>query len=210
MRFTPSLRSTRRHEHVSQTSLSPMRLGTSQGGLEADCCREAAWVHAGECATQDAQVELHGLTAVGAQKRDVVAVRHLGQHGGGEVARDEEAPRLRRAGRHPGHVASRSIGPVLDRRPQHGHPVPRTGASRCARFSDGIDPSTSTRRLVLDLLASLAEYERELTAERLNAGIAASRQRQLDVARVERWCRVRALSRSATRCASRWTSPRGI
>jgi DNA invertase Pin-like site-specific DNA recombinase len=43
-------------------------------------------------------------------------------------------------------------------------------------LSDGIDPATSTGRLMLNMLATLAEYERELIVERINAGIAASRQ----------------------------------
>lgn len=43
-------------------------------------------------------------------------------------------------------------------------------------LSDGIDPATSTGRLMLNMLATLAEYERELVVERVNAGIAAARQ----------------------------------
>lgn len=42
-------------------------------------------------------------------------------------------------------------------------------------ISDGIDPATSTGRLMLNMLATLAEYERELIVERVNAGIATSR-----------------------------------
>ena len=42
-------------------------------------------------------------------------------------------------------------------------------------ISDGIDPATSTGRLMLNMLATLAEYERELITERINAGIAAAR-----------------------------------
>jgi DNA invertase Pin-like site-specific DNA recombinase len=42
-------------------------------------------------------------------------------------------------------------------------------------FSDGIDQSTSTGWLMLNMLATLAEYERELIVERVNAGIAAAR-----------------------------------
>jgi DNA invertase Pin-like site-specific DNA recombinase len=38
--------------------------------------------------------------------------------------------------------------------------------------SDGIDPSTRTGRMMLGMLATLAEYERELIVERVNAGIA--------------------------------------
>jgi DNA invertase Pin-like site-specific DNA recombinase len=42
-------------------------------------------------------------------------------------------------------------------------------------ISDGIDPTTPTGRLMLGLLATLAEYERELIRERVNAGIAAAK-----------------------------------
>lgn len=44
-------------------------------------------------------------------------------------------------------------------------------------ISDGIDPTTSTGRLMLGLLATLAEYERELISERVTAGIAAAKER---------------------------------
>lgn len=40
---------------------------------------------------------------------------------------------------------------------------------------DGIDPDASTGRLMLHMLATLAEYERELIRERVNAGIAAAK-----------------------------------
>lgn len=43
-------------------------------------------------------------------------------------------------------------------------------------MSDGIDPATSTGRLMLNLMATLAEYERELIFERVTAGIAAARE----------------------------------
>jgi DNA invertase Pin-like site-specific DNA recombinase len=43
-------------------------------------------------------------------------------------------------------------------------------------ISDGIDPATSTGRLMLNMLATLAGFERELIVERINAGIAAARQ----------------------------------
>lgn len=42
--------------------------------------------------------------------------------------------------------------------------------------SDGYGPATSKGRLVLNMLATLAEYERELIFEHGNAGIAAARQ----------------------------------
>ena len=40
---------------------------------------------------------------------------------------------------------------------------------------DGIDPTTTSGRLMLNMLATLAEYERELITERVNAGIAAAK-----------------------------------
>lgn len=43
-------------------------------------------------------------------------------------------------------------------------------------ISDGIDPTSTSGRLMLNMLATLAEYERELIVERVNAGIAAARQ----------------------------------
>jgi DNA invertase Pin-like site-specific DNA recombinase len=43
-------------------------------------------------------------------------------------------------------------------------------------IADGIDPATSTGRLMLNMLATLAKYERELIIERVNTGIAAARQ----------------------------------
>jgi len=42
-------------------------------------------------------------------------------------------------------------------------------------ISDGIDPSTKNGRMMLGMLATLAEYERELIVERVNAGIAVAR-----------------------------------
>ncbi|MBC7596558.1 MAG: recombinase family protein [Kineosporiaceae bacterium] len=43
-------------------------------------------------------------------------------------------------------------------------------------ISDGMDPAKSTGRLMLNMLTTLAEYERELIVEQVNAGIAAGRQ----------------------------------
>lgn len=50
-------------------------------------------------------------------------------------------------------------------------------------LSDGIDPSTPTGRLMLGLLATLAEYERELIRERVNASIAAAKARGVRLGR---------------------------
>lgn len=43
-------------------------------------------------------------------------------------------------------------------------------------LSDGIDPATSTGRLMLHMRTILAKYERELIVERVKAGIAAARE----------------------------------
>jgi DNA invertase Pin-like site-specific DNA recombinase len=44
-------------------------------------------------------------------------------------------------------------------------------------LTDGVDTSTINGRLFLNIMASLAEYERELIRERTNAGLAAARAR---------------------------------
>ena len=47
------------------------------------------------------------------------------------------------------------------RRAEHGEPVARRGV-HVRSISDGIDPATPTGRLMVSMLATLAEYEREL------------------------------------------------
>jgi DNA invertase Pin-like site-specific DNA recombinase len=44
-------------------------------------------------------------------------------------------------------------------------------------ISDGVDTSTATGRLMLNIMASFAEYERELIRERTNASLQAARAR---------------------------------
>ncbi|AFK05698.1 Resolvase domain-containing protein (plasmid) [Emticicia oligotrophica DSM 17448] len=44
-------------------------------------------------------------------------------------------------------------------------------------LTDGVDTSTSNGRLFLNVMASLAEYERELIRERTNAGLSSARAR---------------------------------
>lgn len=50
-------------------------------------------------------------------------------------------------------------------------------------ISDGIDPATSTGRLMVNMLAALAEYERELIVERFTARITAARRNGTRVGR---------------------------
>lgn len=44
-------------------------------------------------------------------------------------------------------------------------------------IADGIDPTTAAGRLMLHLLSSLAEYERELITERVRSGVTAAKDR---------------------------------
>lgn len=48
---------------------------------------------------------------------------------------------------------------------------------RVRSLSDGIDPATREGRLMLNLMATFAEYERELIQERVQAGVDAARAR---------------------------------
>jgi DNA invertase Pin-like site-specific DNA recombinase len=52
----------------------------------------------------------------------------------------------------------------------------REGGVKIRSVADGIDPETASGRMMLGMLATLAEYERELIIERVNTGIAAAKQ----------------------------------
>lgn len=69
------------------------------------------------------------------------------------------------------------------------HLVDGLGARGVALRSlhEQIDTSTATGRLTLGLFASLAEFERELTAERTAAGLAAARRRGTALGRPSVW-----------------------
>ncbi|WP_371031327.1 recombinase family protein [Pseudoclavibacter sp. JSM 162008] len=126
-------------------------------------------------ATQDAQLQLDALVDVGVQKRDVFAdvtsgsrtaierpgMKRLLEHA--EAGDTVVVWRVDRLGR--------SLIDVLNT-----VNLLRERGINVRSISDGIDPATSTGRLMLNMLATLAEYERELIVERVNAGIAAARQ----------------------------------
>ncbi|MBB2959637.1 recombinase family protein [Pseudoclavibacter helvolus] len=126
-------------------------------------------------ATQDAQLQLDSLVAVGVQKRDIFAdvtsgsrtaierpgMKRLLEHA--EAGDTLVVWRVDRLGR--------SLIDVLNT-----VNLLRERGINVRSVSDGIDPATSTGRLMLNMLATLAEYERELIVERVNAGIAAARQ----------------------------------
>jgi DNA invertase Pin-like site-specific DNA recombinase len=125
--------------------------------------------------SQDAQLQLDALLAAGVQKRDVFADVTSGSRTAIErpgmkklleyaVAGDTVVVwRVDRLGR--------SLVDVLNT-----VNLLREHGMHLRSISDGIDPATSTGRMMLNMLATLAEYERELIVERVNAGIAASRQ----------------------------------
>ncbi|MBT2586559.1 recombinase family protein [Arthrobacter sp. ISL-95] len=125
--------------------------------------------------SQDAQLQLDALVAAGLQKRDVfadvtsgskAAMERPGMKRLLEYAEEGDTVVVWRVDR---------LGPSLID-VLNTVTLLRDRGVHVRSISDGIDPATSTGRLMLNMLASLAEYERELIIERVNAGIAAARQ----------------------------------
>lgn len=125
--------------------------------------------------SQDASLQLDALIAAGVQKRDVFAdvasgsrsaIERPGMNKLLEYAQSGDTVVVWRVDR-----LGRSLIDVLNT-----VNLLRERGVNVRSISDGIDPATSTGRMMLNMLASLAEYERELIVERVNAGIAAARQ----------------------------------
>ncbi|MEW1857432.1 recombinase family protein [Pseudarthrobacter oxydans] len=125
--------------------------------------------------SQDAQLQLDALVAAGVQKRDVftdvtsgskTAIERPGIKRLRDYAEEGDIVVVWRVDR-----LGRSLIDVLNT-----VNLLRERGVQVRSISDGIDPATSTGRLMLNMLATLAEYERELIVERVNAGIAAARQ----------------------------------
>lgn len=125
-------------------------------------------------ASQDAQLQLDALLAAGVQKRDVfadvtsgsrTAIERPGMKKLLEYAEAGDQVVVWRVDR-----LGRSLIDVLNT-----VNLLRERGVHVRSISDGIDPVTSTGRMMLNMLATLAEYERELIVERVNAGIAAAR-----------------------------------
>lgn len=125
--------------------------------------------------SQDAQLQLDALLAAGVQKRDVFADVTSGSRTAVELpgmkkliehAAEEDTVVVWRVDR-----LGRSLIDVLNTTN-----LLRERGVHVRSISDGIDPATSTGRLMLNMLATLAEYERELIVERVTTGIAAARQ----------------------------------
>lgn len=125
-------------------------------------------------ATQDPQLQLDALVASGVERRDIFSDITSGRKAASdrpgmarllEHATDGDTVVVWRIDR-----LGRSLIDVLNT------VTSLSNAGVAVRsLADGIDPSTSTGRLMLNLMATLAEYERELIVERLNAGIASAR-----------------------------------
>lgn len=124
---------------------------------------------------QDATLQVDALVAVGVQERDIFADVTSGR---------KEAAARPGMGRLLDHATAGDTVVVwrVDRLGRSLVDVLSTVAKLGERgigvrsVSDGIDPATSTGRLMLNLMATLAEYERELIVERVTAGIAAARE----------------------------------
>ena len=126
-------------------------------------------------ASQDAQLQLDALVDSGVQKRDVFSDVTSGSRAA------IERPGMKRLMDYvePGDTVvvwridrlGRSLIDVLNT-----VNLLRDNGVKIRSLSDGIDPETTSGRLMLGMLATLAEYERELITERVNAGIAAARQ----------------------------------
>lgn len=125
-------------------------------------------------AGQDASLQLDALISIGVQKRDVFADVTSGSRAAAwrpgmkkllEYAQEGDTVVVWRVDR-----LGRSLIDVLNT-----VNLLRGRGVEVRSVSDGIDPATSTGRLMLNMLATLAEYERELITERVNAGIAAAK-----------------------------------
>ena len=126
-------------------------------------------------ASQDAQLQLDALVDSGVQKRDVFSDVTSGSRTA------IERPGMKRLMDYiePGDTVvvwridrlGRSLIDVLNT-----VNLLRDKGVKIRSLSDGIDPETTSGRLMLGMLATLAEYERELITERVNAGIAAAKQ----------------------------------
>lgn len=125
--------------------------------------------------SHDAQLQVDALVAAGVPKRDVfadgtsgtkTAIERPGMKRLLEYAEEGDIVVVWRVDR-----LGRSLIDVLNT-----VTLLRDRGIHVRSIADGIDPATSTGRMMLNMLATLAEYERELIVERVTAGIAAARQ----------------------------------
>lgn len=121
-------------------------------------------------ASQDAQLQLDALVAAGVQKRDVfadvtsgskTAIERPGMKKLLEYAEPGDTIVVWRVDR-----LGRSLIDVLNT-----VNLLRERGVLVRSISDGIDPATTNGRLMLNMLATLAEYERELWSLALSGGV---------------------------------------
>lgn len=125
--------------------------------------------------SQDASLQLDALVKAGVQKRDVFS----DVTSGSRTAIERPAMKRLLEYAEPGDTVvvwrvdrlGRSLIDVLTT-----VTLLRERGVQVRSIADGIDPGTTTGRMMLNMLATLAEYERELIVERVNAGIAAAKQ----------------------------------
>jgi len=124
---------------------------------------------------QDPQLQIDSLLSIGVEKRDIYSDVMSGRKNAADrpgmqnlLARADEGDtivvwRIDRLGR--------SLLDVL-----HTVSGLQDRGIQVRSISDGIDPANPTGRLMLNLLATLAEYERELIVERVRAGVAVAQE----------------------------------
>jgi DNA invertase Pin-like site-specific DNA recombinase len=119
---------------------------------------------------QDPQLQIDSLLSIGVQKRDIFSDVMSGR----KTA--TERPGMRKLLEH----ATEGDTIVVWRIDRLGRSLLdvlntvaglREQGIQVRSISDGIDPATATGRLMLNMLATLAEYERELIVERVRAGV---------------------------------------
>ena len=124
---------------------------------------------------QDPQLQIDSLLSIGVQKRDIYSDVMSGRKNAADrpgmqklLEHSDEGDtivvwRIDRLGR--------SLLDVL-----HTVSGLQERGIQVRSISDGIDPANPTGRLMLNLLATLAEYERELIVERVRAGVASAQE----------------------------------
>jgi DNA invertase Pin-like site-specific DNA recombinase len=124
---------------------------------------------------QDPQLQIDSLLSIGVQKRDIYSDVMSGRKNAADrpgmqnlLAHADEGDtivvwRIDRLGR--------SLLDVL-----HTVSGLQDRGIQVRSISDGIDPANATGRLMLNMLATLAEYERELIVERVRAGVAVAQE----------------------------------
>ncbi len=125
-------------------------------------------------ASQDAQLQIDALTSAGVEVRDVFS----------DVTSGSKTAAQRPGMRRLLNYATAGDTVVVWRIDRLGRSLIdvlntvnllRESGIAVRSVQDGIDPATTSGRLMLNMLATLAEYERELIIERVNAGIAAAK-----------------------------------